>query len=45
MRILWLVLVIIIGILLAQFVNAAVGGIVGLILAVIVFFLFFRAAE
>lgn len=39
---LWLALVIIVGVLLAQFVNAAVGGIVGLILAILVFLLVIR---
>lgn len=41
---LWLVAVVIIGILLAQFVSGAVGGIVGLILAVLVFLLVIRQA-
>lgn len=41
---LWLVLVVIVGVLLAQFVNAAVGGIVGLILAILVFLLVIREA-
>lgn len=42
--ILWLVAVVIIGVLLAQFVNAAVGGVVGLILAILVFLLVIREA-
>lgn len=42
--ILWLVAVVIIGVLLAQFVSAAVGGVVGLILAVLVFLLVIRQA-
>lgn len=44
MGILWLVAVVIIGVLLAQFVNAAVGGIVGLVLAILVFLLIIREA-
>ncbi|MFT4049571.1 MAG: hypothetical protein QM648_07000 [Solirubrobacterales bacterium] len=42
--IIWLIAVVIIGVLLAQFVNAAVGGLVGLILAVLVFLLVIREA-
>ena len=42
---LWLALVVVIAIVLAQFVNAAVGGIVGLILAVLVFLLVIREAD
>lgn len=41
---LWLIAVIIIGVLLAQFVNAAVGGVVGLVLAILVFLLVIREA-
>lgn len=41
---LWLVLVVIIGVLLAQFVNGAIGGIVGLVLAVLVFLFVIRKA-
>jgi hypothetical protein len=41
---LWLIAVVIIGVLLAQFVSAAVGGIVGLVLAVLVFLLVIREA-
>src|ERR1035437_7585130 len=37
-RLLWLVVVIVVAVLLANFVNAAVGGVVGLILAILVFF-------
>jgi hypothetical protein len=44
MGILWLVAVVIIGVLLAQFVSAAVGGIVGLVLAILVFLLVIREA-
>jgi uncharacterized BrkB/YihY/UPF0761 family membrane protein len=36
-NLLWLVIVVVVGVLLAQFVNAAVGGIVGVILAILVF--------
>ena len=42
--ILWLIGVVIIGVLLAQFVNGAVGGIVGLVLAILVFLLVIREA-
>lgn len=42
---LWLVLVVVVALLLANFVNAAVGGIVGLILAVLVFLLVIREAD
>jgi hypothetical protein len=41
---LWLAAVIVIGVLLAQLVNAAVGGIVGVILAILVFLLVIREA-
>ena len=44
MGILWLVAIVIIGVLLAQFVSAAVGGIVGLVLAILVFLLVIREA-
>lgn len=42
--ILWLIAVIVLAVLLAQFVNAALGGIVGLVLAVLVFLLVIRQA-
>lgn len=42
---LWLAVVVIIAVVLANFVNAAVGGIVGLILAVLVFLLVIREAD
>lgn len=42
---LWLIAVIIIAAVLANFVNAAVGGIVGLILAVLVFLFVIREAD
>ena len=43
-NLLWLILVIIIAAALARFVNVAVGGIVGLVLAVLVFIFVIQAA-
>lgn len=41
---LWLIVVVIVAVVLANFVNAALGGIVGLILALLVFLLVIREA-
>jgi anaerobic C4-dicarboxylate transporter len=45
MRSLWFALVLIVAFLLARFVGTAVGGLVGLVLAILVFYFVFRVAD